>query len=306
MHRPLAITFALCVGALLGGCQPSAPTGASDGGGAQAEVPEAADLVVGTAFTEAELDGRVVATSYAARFGDDCVGRIAESPDRVIEVTDETVLTLDASARGTGFVDLTLVVVGPDGAARCADDADTLDPLLAGPFAPGRYDVYVGVRGQEAPPWVLRVRAGNHTPEPVRLGIAFPPAIESGPAPTPIEGGSGGGLRIEPGTGPGTLEGRAGGTRQAREHGSECVGWVSSAPDHVLELTGAEELTLRVRSNGDTTLVALGPGDVVFCRDDDDGLDPVLRQLMQPGTWEVYVGSWEREETPTYSLTVAR
>jgi hypothetical protein len=44
----------------------------------------------------------------------------------------------------------------------------------------------------------------------------------------------------------------------------------------------------------------------VFCRDDDDGLDPVLRQLMQPGQWEIHVGSWEREETPEYTLSVSR
>jgi len=306
MQRLPAGLLCVALGLAVGACRGPSTDGGSGTETTTEDGPPAADLTVGPAFTAAELQGRVTGAEDAARFGDDCVGRTSAEADRVIEVTEESVLTFDASARGTGFVDFTLAIVGPDGTARCADDADTLDPVLSDTFAPGRYDVYVGVRGAESPPWTLRVRAGNHTPEPVRLGIAYPPPIESGPAPTPIELGSAGGLRIDPGTGPGELEGRAGGTRNAREHGPECAGWISSAPDHVLELTGAEELTLRVQSTGDTTLVALGPGDVVFCRDDDDGLDPVLRQLMQPGTWEIHVGSWEREETPAYTLQVSR
>lgn len=40
--------------------------------------------------------------------------------------------------------DTTLVVRGPDGQYRCADDDEGLNPIVQGAFAPGAYQVWVG------------------------------------------------------------------------------------------------------------------------------------------------------------------
>lgn len=309
VDRSVVASCALLL-ALLGACQPgnsgnsAAPAA---GGSGQAAAVEPDDLIlVGQHFTALEVIGQTRGQRESAELYDGCVGLIGSSPDRTVRVDHEQPLTLTVSPNGTGFLDLTLVVVGPDGTARCADDSDTLDPVIAEVWETGEYDVYVGVRSNDVAAWTLSLRQGIHAGDGFALGSVFPPAIQEGEPPEPLEQGTFGGLRVRPGTGPATLEGQAGGTRRALDLGAECAGWIAPAPDHVIEITAPEELTFRIRSVEDTTLVVRGPGDAVFCRDDDEGLDPVLRQVFTPGTWQVFVGAYDENVTAAYRLTVSR
>ena len=107
-------------------------------------------------------------------------------------------------------------------------------------------------------------------------------------------------------TAPGVLTGQAGGTRQAHELAPECRGWVAMVPGHAIEVASSMELTVRVQSDDDTTMVIVGPADASVCADDDDGLNPVVRRRFEPGRYVVYVGAFEEAAGPTYTLTVSR
>ncbi len=307
MDRSVVATCVLAL-ALTCACRPGgdvAPQQAAGSGEAAATEPD--DLViVGQHFTALEIIGQTRGQRESAELYDGCVGLIGSSPDRTVRVEQDQPLTLTASPNGTGFLDLTLVVVGPDGTARCADDSDTLDPVIAEVWDAGEYDVYVGVRSNDVAAWTLSLRQGIHAGDGFALGSVFPPAVQEGDPPEALEQGTFGGLRVRPGTGPATLEGQAGGTRRALDLGAECAGWIAPAPDHIIEITAPEELTFRIRAVEDTTLVVRGPGDAVFCRDDDEGLDPVLRQVFTPGTWQIYVGAYDQNVTAPYRLTVSR
>jgi len=274
---------------------------------ARAEVAtEEVDLVLGGAFEGAELRGRAGGLSLATSLDDACVGMVPSVPQHRFEVDAERPLTLRASPHGTGFVDLTMAVRGPDGGVRCADDGRTLDPVMTGIFGPGLHEVFVGEAGSDRPPYLFTIQAGIHEDPPLSVGTLFPPPIPDGDPPEALEEGTQGGVRITGRTAPARLEGVAGGTRRARDFGPDCAGFVAMAPDHVVELTGPAELTLRVRSNGDTTMAIQGPNESIFCRDDDDGLDPVLRRMLPSGRYHVYVGSYAADESPEYTLTISR
>lgn len=306
--RSVVVYVALALMAALAACRPASETPATPASGSgETTVAEPDDLVVvGPHFTALEITGQTRGQREAADLYDGCVGLIGPSPERTLRVDGDQPLTMTVTPRGRGFLDLTLVVVGPDGTAHCADDGDTLDPVLAQVWDAGEYDVYVGVRSDEVASWALTLRQGIHSEDGFSLGSVFPPPVQEGDPPEPMDEGTFGGLRVRPGTGPATLEGQAGGTRRALDLGAECAGWIAPAPDHVVEITAPEELTFRVRSSDDTTLVVRGPGDAVFCRDDDEGLDPVLRQVFAPGTWHVYVGAYDEDVTAPYRLTVSR
>lgn len=67
--------------------------------------------------------------------------------------TDFPNLRVMVSSQG----DTTLVIRGPDGTYRCDDDSGgSLNPLVAGAFASGTYQVYVGTfTNTESPPFTI-------------------------------------------------------------------------------------------------------------------------------------------------------
>jgi hypothetical protein len=83
----------------------------------------------------------------ASAFDERCEGWVSESPDYVFTAQRpfaELALMVASSE------DTTLVVIGPDGEARCADDEDGPHPVVRGSFAPGVHRVWVGTRSREA------------------------------------------------------------------------------------------------------------------------------------------------------------
>lgn len=117
-----------------------------------AEQGRAGDLEASPGFVPDPLtvEGRTAGGPLDAREHDDrCVGWVAAQPDYVLSADRPfaELAVMVASAEPT-----TLVVVGPDGQARCAHDERGL-PLLRGPLARGRHRIWVGThaRGVEVP-----------------------------------------------------------------------------------------------------------------------------------------------------------
>ena len=226
-------------------------------------------------------------------------------PNHRLHVEELQALTLHASPDGRGIMDLALLVRSPSGEFTCADDSLTLDPIHAAMFEPGTYDVWVSARADYLLPYTLKVQSGNRAPDPIVLGGRFPAPVDEGPDPVRTTEGTFGGLRMAADTGLARLTGQAAGTRAAAELLALCSGFISETPDHVIELSEPTELQLRVRSEGDTVLAVQGPRRV-WCADDDEGLDPVIREPFEPGTYSVYVGVYAEDAELPYRLTVSR
>lgn len=85
--------------------------------------------------------------------------------------------------------------------------------------------------------------------------------------------------------------GYSGGPRQT----SDC-GFVDTtqAPDHVVRLAQPFSfLRASVESSGDVTLLIEGP-DGRFCSDDVNGLMPEISGYWPAGTYNVWIGDWDR------------
>lgn len=83
-----------------------------------------------------------------------------------------------------------------------------------------------------------------------------------------------------------------------------CIGFVDKSPDHKITLTtGFRSLNLEVRSSGDTILLVKGPGGS-WCNDDGKGQNPAMGGEWLPGTYEVWVGSYESNAAHPYLLRI--
>lgn len=263
-----------------------------------------------------------------------CAGFIPNQPQHTITLSQPFEwLSLGVTASG----DTTLVIQGPIG-WWCNDDDVGLNPGMSGQWAAGTYRVFVGTydRGPAAPyqmaistlgnPW--EVSDAGVPPTPVELvvppvEVAIPPTTQIVP---PIEavvipqveaddmwavpaGPEHGTVAIATGflPDPQLAEGRSGGEREASSldigKASVCMGWVDDTPDHLLELSTAfNYLRIDVSSHGDTTLVVQGPSGWL-CNDDLVGLNPQVSGAWQPGTYRVWVGSYERSQRHDYRIS---
>ena len=91
----------------------------------------------------------------------------------------------------------------------------------------------------------------------------------------------------------------AGGDIDASRLGNGCVGKITRQPDFRLqyEATSGLQLTIRVRSREDTTLVVNGPTGRWLCNDDaGNGINPgVVYRTPQSGVYDIWVGTFGDE-----------
>jgi hypothetical protein len=87
--------------------------------------------------------------------------------------------------------------------------------------------------------------------------------------------------------------------------GGSCAGMVSSAPNYSFTYTAGQPLLyMRVRSQGDTTLVVRNPNGVWGCSDDYSGMNPALRwDSPQSGTYHIWVGTIREPAPATLYIT---
>ncbi|MGB3512752.1 MAG: hypothetical protein WBA93_26750 [Microcoleaceae cyanobacterium] len=109
------------------------------------------------------------------------------------------------------------------------------------------------------------------------------------------------------------IRGLSGGPVSARETtGREntktgpCIGFIDKQPDHRLVLNGFfQSLTLEVKSSEDTTLVVRGPGGS-WCNDDFEGKNPGIGGQWFSGTYEIWVGSYQRNKYYPYIIKITK
>ncbi|MCW5725523.1 MAG: hypothetical protein KIS81_11290 [Maricaulaceae bacterium] len=191
--------------------------------------------------------------------------------------------------------DTTLVVNAPDGRWYCNDDgAEGLNPGLTfqSPQS-GLYNIWVGTYSSSAgfQPATLYVSElgygdqGGATPQP---GGVLNPSLPANFGSRTLRAG------FTPD--PYTISVVAGGTISASDAaGSQCRGYVSSAPDFELTYQAGRMFSLYISatSDRDTTLVVNGPDGRWYCNDDAFGLNPGLTfQNPQTGVYDIWVGTY--------------
>lgn len=232
--------------------------------------------------------------NQASDFGWACVGSIDSTPDHQILVDADTDLLFYVESEA----DTTLVVTG-HGGTFCDDDSHgDLNPMVNARLAAGEYDVYIGDFGGDDryTRYALTIMPGDESMP--RTGEADAAASEE------LDGEDYADFLIEAGpldTLTGT--GISGGSDSADRFGEACRGYIHSEPEHLLTLTSARTLSLRVESEADTTLVLRGPAGT-FCDDDGGGdLNPSIDAHLVPGEYQVHVGDFGDYERYTLYIS---
>jgi hypothetical protein len=112
------------------------------------------------------------------------------------------------------------------------------------------------------------------------------------PDPTMVRGISGGDVSASQVTG------------KAETATGPCNGFVDAPPDHTIVLTQYfNYLSLQVQSTDDTTLVIRGPGGT-WCNDDYSGKNPGIAGKWLSGTYEIWVGSYQKNKYFPYVMRI--
>jgi hypothetical protein len=209
----------------------------------------------------------------------DCVGHFPSQPQHSFELSDFELMSVVASAP----VDLALVVEGPHG-TWCNDDFSGLNPGFATAWKAGTYHFYVGT-----------IAEGVTAKYTLTLREAKPAETEH--------------AVIEPSFGTASFTSMAGGPRFGSEwtgtppHDS-CVGHLPVQPQHEFELPeDIEALQIVASHPTDLTMVIEGPSGT-WCNDDFEGPNPGLVGTWPAGTYRVFVGTFDGEFAPGYTLTL--
>jgi hypothetical protein len=101
----------------------------------------------------------------------------------------------------------------------------------------------------------------------------------------------------------GTVETQKTSGRKSTETGA-CIGFIDKVADHKITLTKPfRYLKLQVKSSGDTIMLVRGPGGS-WCSDDVSDRNPVISGDWLAGTYEVWIGSYEENNSFPYLLQI--
>ncbi|MDX1421209.1 MAG: hypothetical protein R3181_14685 [Rubricoccaceae bacterium] len=261
-----------------------------------------------------ELDVEAGGETSALAF-DGCAGFVdAAAPTAVLDYGGSGPLYL--YARAASEEDLTLVVMGPDGALSCNDDADGFDPGLAvDPASAGRYAVWVGTyssRARTEPP----IGATLFVSE-----VGGPTAEDFIEEDFPEEGVYGGGedislfaspahgtLPLDAGFDARSTPVEAGGPDAVSVSGFGCVGYIDNGePDlNVLYDGEGDLLAFYTESDDDLTLVVNLPDGSWRCNDDAIERNPaIVVEAPEGGLYNVWVGTYSQTGGADATLVVA-
>jgi len=241
--------------------------------------------------------GTVSATGLHA----DCRGWVAANPNHLFTAAG-SFTSLRLLVNG-GSEDTTLVVQRPDGTYVCNDDAEGHHPIIANvTFPPGIYKVWVGSYAQGVS---ANYNLGFTELSSVNVARVGMPAGTLAPPPPSDLSSNYGNITLSSGfmPDPHRATGTAGGAVQAEAWDGACRGAVSQTPDHLfIASDNFTFLKILVSSQSDTTLIVQKPDGTFLCNDDDDGLNPGITGTFPPGTYRIWVGSYNESERPQYTL----
>jgi hypothetical protein len=139
------------------------------------------------------------------------------------------------------------------------------------------------------------------------LGMCLP--VQAQPAPLPIFEN----VTIRPKFSPDPIivQGISGGSvpgkkiaGRAETASGPCVGFVDEKPNHTLVLKAFfNYLRIQVQSPRDTTIIVRGPGGI-WCNDDFKGKNPGIAGQWLPGTYSIWVGSYDQTKYHPYVLRI--
>ncbi len=233
--------------------------------------------------------------------GTACVGYATADPDYIVDISG-TSSFLTIYVEGSG--DTGLVVNDPSGTWHCDDDSHSgSNPMLSFDAAsPGQYDIWVtsysagesisgtlyiselGAGGSEASEASGSLTIGGSNSNFGRTSLA------PGFAPDPFRVSivSGGSIHVAP-----------------LNLASGCVGYATSSPDYILDVTSAMAyLAIFNEGDGDTGLVVNDPNGTWHCDDDShSGVNPSVTLLKAPaGQYDIWVTSYTSGESISGSL----
>lgn len=249
-------------------------------GEAIAVEPGVARTVDGTSGGSLEADG----------LGTHCRGFIAARPNTSLVLASPMELTLTTSSTA----DLTMVVRSPDGTFRCDDDTgEGNNPLVYGPFPPGRVDVWIGSFQQDAHvPYVLSVLNEATPTGAIENGLA----IESMPTAGVIDASG-----LPSG---GRVPGMTGARIDARALGGNCRGHLPRTPSAAIETAEPIALSVTTESSTDLVMAIRYPDGTYVCDDDSNGNQPRIVGTFPPGRSLVFVGTFGTGSAIPYQLLV--
>ncbi len=88
---------------------------------------------------------------------------------------------------------------------------------------------------------------------------------------------------------------------------ASCRGYYAGTPEHLLRVTGdVDYLRLETDAQGDPTLMLVAEDGSVYCDDDGgEGLNSRIEGSFPPGTYRVYVGSYQPRTSATYRMLIS-
>ena len=106
---------------------------------------------------------------------------------------------------------------------------------------------------------------------------------------------------------PHVVSGRSGGPIQGSNLNPQCAGWISQAPNHVLQSPSPfRQLVIAVNAgSSDTTLVVQKADGGYLCNDDEDGTNPMVSGAIPEGATKIWVGSYTQNEQVPYTLGIS-
>ncbi|MCX7808125.1 MAG: hypothetical protein N2515_05925, partial [Deltaproteobacteria bacterium] len=101
---------------------------------------------------------------------------------------------------------------------------------------------------------------------------------------------------------------RAGGNDEGGTRGSPCHGFFPEEPQIVLEVQGSTpSIQITAHSSSDTLLAIRLPNGTFFCDDDGGGgVNPAITLNSAMGRYEVFVGTFQREDQGTPATVFVR
>ena len=116
----------------------------------EADQGRVADLVASPGFTPDPMTRASTTASSdidLSEYDDRCAGWASREPDLLVHA-DRPFAELAVMAASPA--DLTMMLVGPDGEARCSDDVEGTHPVVRGDFAAGLHRVWIGSHNRGA------------------------------------------------------------------------------------------------------------------------------------------------------------
>jgi hypothetical protein len=138
--------------------------------------------------------------------------------------------------------------------------------------------------------------------------VLFEPPVESTDRPDPYENTPSrfGVVPLHAGFSPDprVVAGQALGEMRAKSVHRKCSGWISEAPDYLLDAdTAFFQLYVLGRSRSDVLLVVRMPDGSVLCNDNRQGTkDPMIRASFPIGTTQIWVGVKDEGGRASYRL----